>query len=280
VRSALTRAFQDAGLEAPALDARVLLQHAFAYSHADIAANAKRSLSAEESERVAALARRRLRREPIAYIVGEKEFWGLSLRVTPATLVPRADTETLVEAALEAIAAALARERPLCIADLGTGSGAILLALLSELPHAHGVGIDIDEPAVTIARANARRLGLARRTTFVVGDLTDPVGQAVDLLVSNPPYVETERIATLAADVRDHEPRGALDGGADGLSFYRRIAADAARILAPGGNIAVEIGEGQEGAVTDIFRRHGWEPAGPAKQDLSGVPRALAVRRR
>lgn len=280
VRSALAHAFARAGLDTPALDARVLLQHALGCDHAALAADPDRRLTAAEAERVAAFAARRLRREPVAYIVGEKEFFGLPLRVTDATLAPRPETETLVEAALAAVAARGARERPLRLADLGTGSGAILLALLRALPQARGIGIDISAAAIAVARDNAARLALAARAVFAVGDFTAPLAGGYDLVVSNPPYVETRRIPALPPEVREHEPRHALDGGPDGLAFYRRLAADAARIVAPDGHVAVEIGAGQVEAVTAIFAAWGWEPAGPAKADLAGIPRALVVRRR
>jgi release factor glutamine methyltransferase len=275
VRRKLAEAFAGAGLDTPALDARVLVQHALGASHAELAGFARRTLTADEAERIAAMAARRLAREPVAYVVGEKEFWGLPLSVGPAVLIPRPDTETLVEAAL----AACRREQALRIVDLGVGSGAILLALLSELPQATALGIDISPAAVAVARANAARLGLAGRAAFAVGDFTAPLGAGVDLLVSNPPYVTTSEIDALPADVRAHEPRAALDGGADGLAFYRRLAGKAGRVLAGAGSVAVEIGAGQGDAVAALFAGRGFVPAAPAKPDLAGVPRALLFRR-
>jgi release factor glutamine methyltransferase len=278
-RIELARAFADAGLDTPALDARVIIQHALGCTHAALAASPERRLGAREAARIAALAARRLRREPVAHILGVKEFWGLPLRVTPATLVPRPETEALVAAALEALGAEC-RAAPLCIADLGTGSGAILLALLAELPQARGLGIDISAAAAAVARENAARLGLAARAGFAVGDFTASLGSGgVDLLVSNPPYVETVAIDSLPDEVRAHEPRAALDGGVDGRDFYRRLADDAGRVLAAGGLLAVEIGAGQADAVTALLAAGGLALQGGAKCDLAGIPRALVMRR-
>jgi release factor glutamine methyltransferase len=166
------------------------------------------------------------------------------------------------------------RGRPARIVDIGTGSGAILLALLRELPLARGVGIDISPQAAAIARANAARCGLADRALVVVGDFTAPLARGVDLLVSNPPYVETHTIDALEPEVSRYEPRLALDGGRDGLAFYRRLAADAVRLLAPGGHVAVEFGAGQVQAVTELFAAHGLAAAAPPRADLAGIPRA------
>lgn len=277
-RRALTRAFRDAGIETPDLDARVLLQSVIGIDHAGLITAGERVLNGDERARLEAAAARRLGGEPVARIVGEKEFWGLPLRLAPATLVPRPDTETLVEAALAAVDAAGSRARPLTIADLGTGSGAILLALLSELPQAHGVGTDASVAALRTASGNARRLGFAARTAFVACDFGAALAGGFDIVVANPPYVESAAIASLPIDVRDHDPHLALDGGIDGLAAYRAIARDAARLLAPAGHIAVEIGAGQAADVTEILRAAALTVDG-VRADLAGIPRAVLARR-
>jgi release factor glutamine methyltransferase len=273
-RRALAQAFRTAGIERPELDARVLIGHALGLDRAALAAAADRSMSRSEQARIADLAKRRLAREPVARIVGTKEFWGLPLRVTAATLVPRPDSETVVEAALAAIDTAGPRTRPLAIADLGTGSGALLLALLTELPNALGVGTDINHGALLVAAGNARRLSLHPRAAFVACDFGAALADGFDLVVCNPPYVESAAIATLEPEVRDHDPRIALDGGRDGLAAYRKIGADAFRLLSPGGQLIVEIGAGQAGDVRRIFTSFGLEVAAPIP-DLEGMPRAI-----
>jgi release factor glutamine methyltransferase len=223
------------------------------------------------------LAMRRLRREPVARIVGVKEFWSLPIAVSPATLVPRPETETLIEAALEIVEAEGASERPLRIVDLGTGSGAILLALLSELPGARGVGTDVSLDALKTARANAERLGFADRTGFTACDYGAALAGPFDLVVSNPPYIRLADIAGLAPEVRDNDPLRALDGGADGLDAYRVIAADTARLIGPRGHLLVELGAGQADAVAALFAACGLQ-SGNARPDLAGVPRVLHIR--
>src|SRR5215831_11760018 len=204
-RRALARMFAAAGLDTPALDARVIVGHALGLDHAALAGAAERALDIEERERIAAMAARRLAREPVARIVGTKEFWGLPLRVTPDVLVPRPETETVVEIALAALDRNGGRARALCIADLGTGSGALLLALLSELPNAFGIGTDVSESALAVARDNAERLQLAGRAAFVACDLADALAGTFDLVVANPPYVASGDLAQLAPEVREHD---------------------------------------------------------------------------
>ncbi len=256
-RRAWANKFRACGIDSPELDARMLVGHALGLDHAALAAAAAaRSLNIDEENAIGALAQRRLAREPVARILGWKEFWSLPLRVDASTLVPRPETETVVEAALAAIDADGLRSRPLRIADLGTGCGAILLALLSELPHALGVGTDASAAALSVARDNASRLGLAR-ARFVACDVAAALRGPFDLIVSNPPYIASADIATLAPEVRDFEPRRALDGGADGLDFYRAIAAAAPALLAPGGVLIVELGAGQAQAVGAFFAAGG-----------------------
>jgi release factor glutamine methyltransferase len=278
-RRALARAFMAAGLERPELDARVLIGHALGLDRTALAAAADRPLSRAEQARIAALARRRINREPVARIVGIKEFWGLPFKVTPATLVPRPDTETVVEAALGLIDAAGARTRPLAVADLGTGSGALLLALLSELPNAVGIGTDISQAALLAAADNARGLCLHPRAAFVACDFGAALEGGFDLLVCNPPYVESGVIATLEPEVRDHDPRIALDGGCDGLAAYRKIGAEASRLLASGGELIVEIGAAQAPAVQGMFGSFGLDVAAPIA-DLGGLPRVIRAGKR
>jgi len=196
-------------------------------------AEANRTLTRDQSIRLEDFMRRRLAGEPAARILGSKEFWGLPLKLSPATLVPRPDTETVVELALEMLRADGVAGRSLRIADLGTGTGAILLALLSELPAAQGTGTDISAEALETARDNAARLGFSDRAAFVRCDYASALSGPFDLIVSNPPYVRSADIATLAPEVRDHDPLAALDGGADGLDAYRALIAQAACVLAP-----------------------------------------------
>jgi release factor glutamine methyltransferase len=274
-RRALAEKFAAAGLDSPQLDARILVGHALGLDHAALLAAAERVLSADEDSAIAVLVERRLAHEPVARIVGTKEFWSLDLRIDDATLVPRPETETVVEAALAAIdrRGARARARALRIVDLGTGSGAILLALLSELKNAHGIGSDINPRALAVARDNAVRLGQSN-VAFVACDLAAALRGPFDLIVANPPYIASSDIATLAPEVRLFDPRLALDGGADGLNFYRAIAAAAAELLTPDGAVVVEIGAGQAEPVATIFAAAGLVPS-PPRPDLHGVPRAL-----
>jgi release factor glutamine methyltransferase len=275
-RRALAEALRTNGIASPDLDARVLIGHALGLDHAGLASDAGRVLTQAEQDHIAALAQRRLAHEPVARIVGRKEFWGLDLAITPAVLVPRPETETVVEAALSAITD---RTRPLKLLDLGTGSGALLLALLSELPAATGVGTDRDPIALGVARTNAIALGLGTRTHFVACDFGAALAGGFELVVSNPPYVATADIGQLDPDVRDHDPHLALDGGADGLDCHRVIARDAARLLAPRGRLVVEIGQGQAAAVSALFAACGLTLDMAVKSDLSGIPRAVSASR-
>lgn len=276
-RRMATSQLRDAGIESPDLDARLLVGHALGLAHAELVAAASRLLSTEEKAAIETLLTRRLAREPVARILGRKEFWSLPLNLSAATLVPRPETETLVEAALDAIAHAAPREQ-LRILDLGTGTGAILLALLSELPQATGVGCDIDPLALDTARANARDLGLAQRCEFTLSDFGTGLTGAFNLVVSNPPYIASADLPALPPEVRDHDPRLALDGGADGLACYRTIASRIGNLLTPGGLLALEIGAGQANAVAAIFEATGLTPAAPPRADLAGIHRALVFR--
>jgi len=274
-RRTLTEMFRRAGLESPELDARLLTGHALRLDHTGLTIEAGRPITDDEARAIKALATRRLQREPVARILGHKEFWGLPLRLSAATLVPRPETETVVEAALAAIDSGGARGRPLRIADLGTGSGALLVALLTELPNAEGVATDISLEALSTARDNARRLELDRRAHFVACDFAIALAGGFDVIVSNPPYVASGDIAELAPEVH-RDPRRALDGGPDGLGCYRTIAGQVPRLMRPGGHLVVELGFGQEAPVAAIFRMAGLAPR-PAHTDLSGIPRALCA---
>ena len=272
-RRVLAEKFAAAGLDSPQLDARILIGHALGLNHAALLAASERVLSADEDSAIAVLAERRLAHEPVARIVGTKEFWSLDLRIDDATLVPRPETETVVEAALAAIDLRGSRAHTLRIVDLGTGSGAILLALLSELKNAYGIGSDINPRALAVAHDNAVRLGQSN-AAFVACNLAAALRGPFDLIVANPPYIPSSDIATLAPEVRLFDPRLALDGGADGLNFYRAIATAAPELLAPGGVVVVEIGAGQAELVAAIFAATGLVPSSP-RPDLHGVPRAL-----
>jgi release factor glutamine methyltransferase len=275
MRRSLARQFSMAGIDTPELDARVLVAYALALDHAALMAQSERRLTEMEADAITTLMRRRLDREPVARIVGAKEFWGLSLSLNADTLVPRPDTETVVEAALAALGEERGRTRR--IADLDTGSGALLLALLTELPGAHGVGTDISVAALNCARSNAAGLGVAGRASFVACDHGAALGGGFDLIVANPPYVASADIAGLQPEVRDFDPRRALDGGPDGLAAYRAIAADARRLLAPEGVLVLELGAGQLDAVISLTVAAGLVPVGAPRRDLSGQPRALAA---
>ena len=276
-RRALAQVFRAAGLDTPELDARVLIGHALGLDHAALAAAAGRIVCAPESDAITALAARRLAHEPVARILGRKEFWGLDLRLNADTLVPRPETETVVEAALAALGANQARA--IRLADLGAGSGALLLALLTECPLARGIGTDVSLGALACARANAQAHDLASRSAFVCCDYGAALSGPFDLIVANPPYVTRAEIATLQPEVRGFDPCRALDGGPDGLDAYRAIAADARRLLAPEGILVLELGTGQLGSVSSMLTESGLAPAGH-RHDLSGVARALVVKSR
>jgi release factor glutamine methyltransferase len=272
----VTQSFRAAGVEEAEPDARILVGHALHLDRARLIAQSDRILEAREVTVISALAARRLRREPVSRILGQKEFWSLPIAVTPDVLVPRPETETVVEAALDFVVRGGLRIEKLRVLDIGTGSGALLLALLRELPNASGTGTDISSAALRVARANAARCGLDTRCSFVACDIASGVQGAFDLVVSNPPYIERDEIGTLAPEVRDYDPQIALAGGEDGLDAYRAIADEAKRIVAPGGRLFVELGVGQEAAVCALFTNSGLVP-GTARKDLAGIPRVLGA---
>jgi release factor glutamine methyltransferase len=278
-RRALTARFKSEAIDSAELDARMLVGAILGLDLTGMITEAGRILNSAESLRLEDFTRRRFAGEPVARILGHKEFWGLPLQLSPATLVPRPDTETVVELALEMLRADDALNRPLRIADLGTGSGAILLALLSELPQAHGFGTDISTEALQTARSNAARTGLADRATFIACDYAAGLTGPFDLIVSNPPYIRSADIGGLAAEVRNHDPIAALDGGADGVDAYRALIPQAAGVLAPGGALVVEAGQGQSGPIQGLMTAAGLTPSDAPKADLAGIQRAVAGRK-
>lgn len=279
-RRALAARFKSGSIESAELDARLLVGAVLGLDLTGLISGASRQLNADESISLEDFARRRLGGEPIARILGQKEFWGLPFKLSAATLVPRPDTETVVELALEMLRASPAPDRPLRIADLGTGSGAILLALLSELPGAVGVGTDISAEALQTAHNNARDLGLADRASFIACDYASDLSGAFDLMVSNPPYIRSADIAGLATEVRNFDPPAALDGGRDGLDAYRALIPQAMLLLAPHGALVVEVGQGQHDHVRGLMMAAGLAPEGPGKPDLAGIRRAVGGRKK
>ncbi len=277
-RRRLAARFKSGAIDSPELDARILVGAALGLDLTGMIAAATRPVTAAEAARLEDFAGRRLKGEPVARILGSREFWGLPLQLSAATLVPRPDTETVVALALQMLRAGPDADRPR-IADIGTGSGAILLALLSELPDAMGVGTDISAAALRTASANARNLGLARRAAFVACDYVSALSGPFDLIVSNPPYIRSAEIKDLASEVRDYDPLGALDGGSDGLNAYRVLIPQALRLLAPGGTLALEVGHDQGADVEQLMAAAGLTLHGPPRTDLAGIPRAVAGRK-
>jgi release factor glutamine methyltransferase len=256
LRQAATR-LGAAGVDSPRLDARVLIAHALGLTPGDVLLRHRRAIAPAEQRAIDRLIARRARREPVSRIVGAREFWSLPFRVTPATLDPRPDSETVVSAVLDRLLDRLdARDRALRLLDLGTGTGCLLLALLSELPLSRGLGVDVSTAALAVARANARALGLKQRARFRHGVWAAGLAGRFDVIVSNPPYIPGGMLAGLPAEV-SFDPVGALDGGRDGLAAYRAIGPALARLLAPDGVAALEIGADQAAAVGAILARSG-----------------------
>jgi release factor glutamine methyltransferase len=243
-----------AGLAGPVIDARLLVEAAAEVTRVEIVTDPHRELTSEQEATLEDYLTRRANREPVSHILGRKGFWKIMLQVTPDVLTPRPDTETVVEYVLRDFPEHAAWN----VLDLGVGSGAILLSILAERPAAKGLGIDISEEALAVARENAANLGLVGRMALMRSDWTTLLGEATfDLVVSNPPYIASAVIETLEPEVRDHEPRLALEGGADGLDHYRLLAPEILRVLKPGGQFAVEIGYDQKEAVEALFREAG-----------------------
>lgn len=268
-------ALQEAGFDEARRRARRLLAAALGLSAAEVFARLDRMITEDEGERVAELLTRMVKHEPLSRIVGVREFWGLEFELSPDTLDPRPESETVVEAVL---ARRPDRGRPYRILDLGTGTGCLLLALLSELPVAHGIGVDAAPGAVETARRNAERLGLAARAKFVVSNWAALLGQEFDIVVANPPYIASRDVERLPPEVRDFDPRRALDGGGDGLDPYRAIAVELPRLLAPDGLFVGEFGQGQERAVSALLTGAGLAVDG-VLPDLAGIARCVVAHR-
>ena len=251
----------------PRLEARLLLGHVLGLSTADLIRDADRPIDPTAFDE---LVTQRADHVPLAYLTGHREFWSLDLAVSSATLVPRPDSETIVEAALREVAA------PRLVLDLGTGSGCLLLAVLHERPGAFGVGIDRSVGALAIARSNAARCGLSDRAAFVLGDWAEAIEARFDLILSNPPYIPAPDIHGLMPEVALHEPLSALDGGPDGLDAYRRIIPSLPRLLSPVGRAVLEIGIGQSEAVSALAAEVGLSAL--SHPDLAGIPRAVVLR--
>jgi len=243
-----------AGVDSPVIDARLLLEAATGATRTEIITEPRRLVTAEQAAQLDEYLARRARREPVSRILGRKGFWKIALSVTPDVLTPRPDTEVIVDLALKAFP----EGRAFDMADLGAGSGAILLSILAERPAARGIGTDVSSEALAVARENAANLGLDGRSTFLRTSWGAGLPDAAfDLVVANPPYIASDVIETLEPEVRDHEPRLALDGGPDGLAAYQDLAPEVLRLLKPGGMFAVEIGFDQALPVRELFVRAG-----------------------
>lgn len=245
---------KDAGIDQPAIDARLMLEVAADVTRTEIVTDPYRMLTAEQWATLDEYLTRRARREPVSHIIGRKGFWKILLQVNKNVLTPRPETEVIVDEVLKAFPESMSFN----MLDLGVGSGTILLAILAERPAAKGLGVDVSEEALAVARENAASLDLNNRTALLRGDWTTGLGdEGFDLVVSNPPYIASHIIETLEPEVRDHEPRLALDGGPDGLDAYRHLAPEILRVLKPGGMFAVEIGYDQSADVEALFRQAG-----------------------
>jgi release factor glutamine methyltransferase len=253
----------------PRREARLLLAHASGLTQNDLIRDPARPVNTAAYEQCLA---RRIAREPLALIVGRREFWSLPFNVSPATLIPRPDSETLIEAALTAFAG---HPPPTRILDLGTGTGCLLLALLTEFPSAFGIGLDIAPAAAALALANAQQLGLAQRCAFAVGDWTNPIAGRFDLIISNPPYIRSAAIAALMPEIARYEPGTALDGGTDGYAAYRAILPLLANHLTPTGVAVLEVGAGQSTYVRELARTANLHTE--CRADLARINRAVLL---
>ena len=270
----MTRAFAAAGIDSAQRDARFLLQSLLGLDGAVLLTQPQRSLG-DDALRISDAVRRRLAHEPVSRIAGRREFYGRNFVITPDVLDPRADTETVIDLALDIIKSKGWAKKALSIADIGTGSGILIATLLAELPNARGIATDVSPAALTIARQNAERLWVAERVTFVAARGLEGCVGPLDLIVSNPPYIATDKIAALEPDVRNYDPMIALDGGPDGLRVYREIAEDIAK-LQHSSCVVVEVGAGQAADVKNAFSSVGWSLLGE-RNDLGGHARAVAL---
>lgn len=267
--------FKDKGIESPRLDAEVLLAHVLEQQRIYLYVHFDEPLQPGELAAYREMIKKRVLRVPVAQILGEKEFMGLTFKVTADTLVPRPDTEILVQAAVDRLRA-MAGEEPLRFADIGTGSGAICLSVLHYLSDTVADTVDISPAARAVAEENAASLGLADRITFHTGDLLQPLsGISFAAILSNPPYIPEADIATLAPEVRLKEPHTALSGGRDGLDFYRRLAKEAPAMLVPGGFTAFEVGIHQAGDVADLLKANPLIDRTEILPDYAGIDRVV-----
>lgn len=269
----LRKRLEAAGIDTPVIDARLLLEAGAGVSRLDIVTDPRRVLSAAQVEAVEVLALRRLAREPIGHILGRKAFWTLDLDVNADVLSPRPETEHLVELAMEV----LPKDAPTRVLDLGVGSGAILLSILADRPLASGIGVDVSEAALVVARRNVEKLGLQDRAELRAGNWSEGLTETFDLVISNPPYIPTVDIEGLQPEVAQFEPRLALDGGPDGLDAYRLIIAQLPHLLGPQGVFAFEVGQGQAEEVRALAEAQGFITA--SKLDLAGIARVVSGRR-
>jgi release factor glutamine methyltransferase len=265
-----------AGIAEPRREARLLVAAGLGWSAAEVFGRPDAGIDRAARSRLEEVLARRARREPISRILGHREFWSLRFALSPETLDPRPDSETLIEAALAELTD---RTRPYRVLDFGTGTGCLLLALLSELPNAEGLGVDCLPGAAETARRNAAALGLRGRARVVVGDWGAAIQGKWDLIIANPPYIESTEVPRLMPEVADYEPRAALDGGADGLDAYRALAPEVVRLGSPGAIAVVEVGAGQATGVTAIMAEAGLVLRG-VRYDLSGVDRCLVLGQR
>jgi release factor glutamine methyltransferase len=266
------------------LDAEVLLGHALAIARTQLYARLSTILHPDQQERFWGLIQRRAAREPLSYITGEREFWSLSFRVTPDVLIPRPETELLVETTLRLLSQSPRRHHhsPIHLLDIGTGSGCVAIALAKELPRAELWAVDISRAALTVAQENAQRHGVAGRIHFLQGDLFSPMNKErprFDVIVSNPPYIAHASLATLQPEVRDWEPRTALDGGADGLDFYRRLVEESSFYLHSSGWLVMEIGVGQSSEVLRFIQMQRNFEVDASVQDYAGHERIVVASR-
>ena len=272
--------FKKEGMATPRLDAEVLLAETLATDRVGLYTHFDQPLQPDELTRFKEFIRRRLRREPVAYILGRKEFWSLPLRVTPEVLIPRPETETLVAEALKILAPAEGKD--FRILEIGTGSGAISVALARELPAATVVATDLSPKALAVAEENARRIGVRERIRLLHGDLFHPVekGDGFDLIVTNPPYIPRGQLASLMPEVRDYEPKAALDGGKDGLDFFRRVVPAVDEYLRPGAWFLAEMGAGQDPQILKIAEKNPGLDSFAFARDLGGIYRVFKARKK
>ena len=278
VRRTVRTMLSEAGFSEAEREARLLVQHATALMPEQLLLSDARLLTAGEAKSLAEALTRRLAHEPLSRIRGERDFYGRTFAITQAVLDPRPETETLIDLVLQWADETGGRDRPLDIIDIGTGSGAILITLLAELPRAAGLGTDVSPDALLVARSNAVRNAVAGRARFELAHALDGIDGPFDILVSNPPYIPSADVLTLEAAVRDYDPALALDGGPDGLRIYRQIAARAGAVV-PSGLIALEVGAGQAADVSRILTENVENRRGTpwTRADLGGHDRTVAL---